>query len=74
MSDIPEDVEMAATLALDAILASDSQYANVEIIARAILAERKRCADNVGAYRRMVADSEELEVLEHVIRQGGIEP
>lgn len=44
------------------------------IIARAILVERKRCADQIASYRKMVEDSEELAVLERVVLFGDDEP
>lgn len=51
MTDIPQDIKLAAQLALDGVTAfPDGTYTDeaYNIIASAILAERLRCADIAG--------------------------
>lgn len=51
MSEIPEDVLQSARIALMKIHGATTLGERTEIIARAILAERKRCAGVCAAYR-----------------------
>ena len=73
MTDIPADIERAARDALGEKWSAElggtkGWIARRNSIARAILAEREACANQVRSYRLCVEDSEDLETLEGCIR------
>lgn len=66
---IPEDIEAAALAAWTSVPTADWEANAVDIIARAILAERQRCADRADKWAKDDLQSGEVRLAAAYIRR-----